>query len=131
MKKPDFLVHTQISISKQLQLLPRSARRLHFFVVENLHTAKLFVRHAHDSDLSMFRQNRFHPFYVNLRVFHTSTMSQIYRELEHSEAVVQQLLAKLRRSLALLFCISRQIEKHQNPHNPIFAEPVHQSSMVG
>ena len=125
LNKPDFLISSQIIFSKQLQLLPWGAGLFNFFVVKNLHTAELLVSNAHYPNLSVFWQRHFHPFYMHIGVFHTCAMPQINRKLEHRKTVVQKFLPELRRGFPFLFRISRQIEKHQNPHNPIFAESVH------
>ena len=53
-KKPDFLVYTQVFISKQLQLLTWSVCRFSFFVVENFHAPELLVCDAHDSNFAVF-----------------------------------------------------------------------------
>ncbi len=52
-------------------------------------------------------------------------MAHIDGELEHNETILDKFLAEQRRILPLLLGISGKIEKHQNPHNSIFAKSVH------
>jgi hypothetical protein len=47
-------------------------------------------------------------------------MAQIYRKLEHGEAVSHKIFAKLGRLLAVFLGLGRQVEKNKYPHNSIF-----------
>ena len=126
-----FLCYDRFYDSKQLQLLARCVHCFRFAIAENLHFAKLFVGNTQYPNVAIFRHERLHPLDMHLGILIAWAMPQINGKLEHREAVGHDAFAKSGVCLALLFCLRRQIEKHKHPHNPIFTETVHQSSIIG
>ena len=122
---------TNFSVSKQLQLLAWRVNRLWLAVAEDLHVAKLFVGDAHDANVTKFGHKRFHPLDVYLGIFPARAMPQIDGKLEHRKTVGHDALAEIGVGLPLFLRLRRQIEKHQHPHNAIFAETVHYNSIIG
>ena len=120
-----FLCHDQFSVSKQLQLLAWRVNRLGLAVAENLHVAKLLVGDAQDAHLAIFRHERLHALDVDFGVFTAWTMPQVDGKLEHRKAVGHNALAEVGSGLAFLLRVRRQVEKHQHPHDSVFAKTVH------
>ncbi len=76
-------------------------------------------------DIAKLGHKRFNPLDVYLSIFSTGAMTQIDGELEHRETISHNALAKQRIGFPLLFRFCRQIEKHQHPHDSIFAKAIH------
>ena len=62
------------------------------------------------------------------RILAAGTVADVDGELKHRESVALQILSEIGISFLVFFRFRRQIEKNQHPHNPIFAETVHQNS---
>lgn len=107
---------------KKFQLLARLRHLLLLATMVNFYFPELLIRDAHNPYVAILRQKRLHALDVYIRVLATSTMPHIDGELEHCKAVFQNLFPKICVGLTLPFRLGRQIEKHQNPHNPIFTE---------
>lgn len=119
---PDQLLCIADFTSEKFQLL---AWLLHFGLLpamKNLDFPELFVRDAYNADVTRLRQKRLYPLDMHVRVLATGTMTHVDGELEHREPVFQYLLPEVGVGFALLLRLGRQIEKHQNPHNPVFTE---------
>lgn len=119
---PDPPLYFADRTSEKFQLL---ARLFHFGLLpamKNLDFPELFVRDAYNADVTRLRQKRLYPLDMHVRVLATGTMTHVDGELEHREPVFQYLLPEVGVGFALLLRLDRQIEKHQNPHNPVFTE---------
>ena len=97
---------------KQLQLLSGSVHIYCLFAIEKLYISKLLVRNAHNSNISMLRQEGFNSFYMYLCILTTCTMTNIYRELEHGKSIPLQIFFKVRIRLFILLCFGRLIKQH-------------------
>ena len=75
--------------------------------IKYLHHAELFIRHAHYSDMPLFGQYFFNPFYMNVRIFPAAAMTHIYRELKHLKSVFQDVFTEIGIDLTLFFCFRR------------------------
>ena len=122
---------TNFPNSKQLQLLTRGVHRLRLAVAENLHLTKLLVGDTQYADVAKLRHERLYPLDVDLGILTAWTMSQIDGKLKHCETIGHDALAEIGVCFAFLLRLRRQIEKHQHPHNSVFAETIHHNSIVG
>lgn len=85
--------------------------------VENV--SILFVCHRQNTRKSSRRHRPSNAIDVNLHVLFRGTMPDIHRILHHCEAVLFQRFAELCRMTPFCFGIGRQIEKDEQPHDPI------------
>jgi len=86
---------------------------------EILHVAVLLVRNSQQAGEPRRRHRPAHPFHVHLQGLFRGAVAHVNRVLHHREAVLLQCLAKLRRVAPLGFGVGRQIEKNEQPHDPI------------
>ena len=73
--------------SEQFQLLRLYIVRDQLAAVKQLHLAELLIGYRKNSDITVFGQPFLYAFDMNIGIFPTRTMSQINRELKHSEPV--------------------------------------------
>ena len=123
-----FRCFRQFSVSKQFQLLAGRVHRLRLAVAENLHFAELFVGDAQNTHLTILGHERLHSLDVDFCVLAARAMPQIDGKLEHRETVGHDALAEVGGCFAFFLRLRRQIEKHQHPHDSVFAKPVHVKS---
>ena len=89
------------------------------------------VGYAQNAYLAELGQNTLHPLYMDIGILRARAVAQINRELKHCETIGHQPLAEIGVYLLLLLGFGRQIEQNKHPHNPIFAETFHQTSITG
>ena len=115
-------------VSKEFQLLAGSLYAVRLFPVKQFYLAKLFVRNAHDSHLSIIREERFNSFYMYRCILAAGAMADINGKLEHRESIALQILPKIGIGFLVFLRFRRQIKKNQHPHDPVFTETIHQNS---
>lgn len=60
-----------------------------------------------------------YPFHVYFGVFLAAAVPDVHTKLEHLEAVLHDLFAKVGIGLPVLFGIGREVKVYQNPHNSV------------
>lgn len=124
----EILLGILIGRSEEFQLLSWRIG-FHLFLTDvEFNIRKLFVGDAETSHLPVSRQECLHPFEVYIGILATGAMPDVDRELEHGESVANQILAEVGSRFAFSFGIGRQVEKHKQPHDAVFAEAVHHIS---
>ena len=105
-------------------MLSGSIGRLRLFPVEKLYIGELFIRNTQYANFPDLREHCPNPSHVDFGILHTRTMAYVNRELEHSESIFHQGLTEVSIGFLLLLGFRRQVEEHENPHNPIFTETI-------
>ena len=82
----------------------------------DINAAELFVGDRQESNLSGRRNSATHSSRVNLGVLDRRAVPNVYRVLRYREAVVEEVLAKLRIGLARLWRGGGQIKHRDYPH---------------
>ena len=111
-------------LSEKLELLPRGVRLYGLLAVEQLDGAELLVGDAEHADVAVLWEERPYAADVRLGVLHAGAVAHVDGELEHREAVALQVLAEQGVSLLVALRLGGKVEKHEYPHNPVFAETV-------
>ena len=62
---------------------------------------------------------------MDIGIFSTGTMACIDGELEHVEAILEKFFSEGGIVFPVFFRVGRQVEENEDPHNPVFANPVH------
>lgn len=96
-----------------------------FLAIEKFDIAKLLVRNTENSDLPVFRKERFYSFYMYGGVLLTGTMTDIDGELKHGEPIALQIFAEFSRSLAVFLGFGGEIKQNKYPHDAIFTKAFH------
>jgi hypothetical protein len=99
-------------ILKQFQLL-RGVWQLFFFLaVKQFHHTKLLIGYGHNAYMAFWREYFFNAFNMYIGIFATAAMAQVNGKLEHTEAVLHNILAELAVNFPVLFGFRWQVEKY-------------------
>jgi len=113
---------TLVVFLEHFQLLRRRRMALLLLSFKYLHHPKLPVRDPQNSHLSFFGESVLHAFHVNFRILIAHAMSNVNRELEHVEPVLQELLTELRVRTSIHICFRRQVKENEDPHDAILIQ---------
>src|SRR2546423_8112912 len=97
---------------EKLQLLYGFRALYLVMTAKYLHHAELLVCHAHNTYMPLGRKYLFNPFNMHIGVFPAAAMSQVNAELEHLEAIGNNLLPEPGVYFPVLFGFRGKVEKN-------------------
>ena len=97
---------------KQFQLLAWGIGLLRLGAIKQLYVAELLVGDAHDAYLAKLWQYGFYSLFMNFRILHAGTMTDIDGKLKHGEAILYQTLAEQRVFTDVFLRLCWQVEQY-------------------
>lgn len=97
---------------KQFQLLWGVWQFFFVFSVIQFHHSELFIRYSHDADMPPWRKDFFYALNMYVGIFAAAAMAQVNGKLEHSKAIIHNILTKFGIYLPVLFGFGRQVKKN-------------------
>lgn len=118
-------------ILEELQLLAWRIGLDMFFADKQLYFGELLVGDGQATYLSELWQGCFDAFEVYGGILAAGTVAHVDGELEHREAVAQQMFAEVGSGLPFAFGVGGEVEEDKEPHDAVFAETVHCATFRG